>query len=87
MARHAVGGGHSLSLVCLKRHFLSSCSHINMAVTIDSPVECELPAVIRFLQADWNSTAEIRRRMSLAYGDSIMSYSVFRERCRKFRDG
>ncbi|KFM74683.1 hypothetical protein X975_23290, partial [Stegodyphus mimosarum] len=69
------------------RHFLLSCSHVNMAVAIDSPAKCELRAVIRFLQAEGNSAAEIHRRMSRVYGDSFMSDCVVREWCRKFKDG
>ncbi|XP_035204431.1 uncharacterized protein LOC118179366 [Stegodyphus dumicola] len=58
-----------------------------MAVAIDSPARCELRAVIRFLQAEENSAAEIPRRMSRVYGNSFMSDGVVREWCRKFKDG
>ncbi|XP_035233307.1 uncharacterized protein LOC118205125 [Stegodyphus dumicola] len=58
-----------------------------MAVAIDSSAKCELPAVIRFLQAEGNSAAEIHRRMSRVYGNSFMSDGVVREWCRNFKDG
>ncbi|XP_035228430.1 histone-lysine N-methyltransferase SETMAR-like [Stegodyphus dumicola] len=57
-----------------------------MAVTIDSPAKCKLRAVIRFLQAEGNSAAEIHRRMSRVYRSSFMSNGVVCEWCRKFKD-
>ncbi|XP_035228515.1 uncharacterized protein LOC118200664 [Stegodyphus dumicola] len=58
-----------------------------MAVAIDSSTKCELRAVIRFLQAEGNSAAEIHRKMSRVYVNSFMSDGVVREWCRKFKDG
>lgn len=58
-----------------------------MAALIDSPAKCELRSVIRFLQAEGNSAAEIHRRMSRVYGESFISDGVVREWCRKFKDG
>ena len=58
-----------------------------MAATIDSPAKCELRSVIRFLQAEGNSAAEIQRRMSPVYGPNFMSDGVVREWCRKFKEG
>lgn len=58
-----------------------------MAATIDFPAKCELRSVIRFLQAERNSAAEIHRRMSQVYGDNFMSDGAVREWCRKFNDG
>jgi hypothetical protein len=37
---------------------------MNMAATIDAPAKCELRSVIRFLQAEGRSYAEIHRRMN-----------------------
>jgi transposase len=42
--------------------------------------------VIRFLQAEGQSTAEIHRGMSAMYGPDFMSDTCVREWCRKFRD-
>ncbi|KAK7871540.1 hypothetical protein R5R35_010343 [Gryllus longicercus] len=58
-----------------------------MAATISSPAKCELRSVIRFLQAEGNSAAEIHRRMCQVYGEGFMSDGVVREWCRKFKEG
>ena len=47
--------------------------HVNMAATIDAPAKCELRSVIRFLQGEGRSAAEIHRRMSKVYGENCMS--------------
>ena len=52
-----------------------------------APASCEVHAVIRFLHAEGQSAAEIRRRLCRVYGDNVMSDSCVRECCRKFRDG
>ena len=61
--------------------------HVNMAATIDAPAKCELRSVIRFLQAEGRSAAEIHRRMSKVYGENFMSDGSVREWCRKFKKG
>jgi hypothetical protein len=53
---------------------------------IAAPAICEVRAVIRFLNAEGQSEAEIRRRLYRVYGDNI-SDSCVREWRRKFRDG
>lgn len=58
-----------------------------MAVTIDAPAKCEVRSVIRFLQAEGCSAAEIHRRMSRIYGEEFMSDGCVREWCRKFKEG
>ncbi|XP_046407890.1 histone-lysine N-methyltransferase SETMAR-like [Ischnura elegans] len=58
-----------------------------MSAIIDAPAKCELRSVIRFLQAEGHSAAEIHRRMSRVYGENFMSDGVAREWCRKFKDG
>ncbi len=58
-----------------------------MAAIIDAPAKSELRSVIRFLQAEGHSAAEIHRRMSRVYGENFMSDGVVREWCRKFKDG
>ena len=52
---------------------------MNMAATIDAPAKCELRSVIRFLQAEGRSAAEIHRRMSKVYGENFMSDGSVRE--------
>lgn len=58
-----------------------------MSAIIDAPAKCELRSVIRFLQAEGHSAAEIHRRMSRVYGENFMSDGAVREWCRKFKDG
>uniref|UniRef100_A0A1B6H603 Mos1 transposase HTH domain-containing protein n=1 Tax=Homalodisca liturata TaxID=320908 RepID=A0A1B6H603_9HEMI len=58
-----------------------------MAATINSPASCELRSVIRFLQAEGCSAAEIHRRMSVVYGEHCMSDSAIRKWCRLFAEG
>ena len=60
---------------------------MNMAATIDAPAKCELRSVIRFLQAEGHSAAEIHRRMSKVYGENFLSDGSVREWCRKFKEG
>ncbi|GBN64935.1 hypothetical protein AVEN_23301-1 [Araneus ventricosus] len=58
-----------------------------MTSRIDAPAKCELRSVIRFLQAEGNSAAEIHRRMSRVYSENFKSDGVVRERRRKFKNG
>jgi hypothetical protein len=58
-----------------------------MDTIITASASCEVRDVIRFLQAEGQSTAEIHRRLCCVYGDSVMGDSCVREWCRKFRDG
>ena len=60
---------------------------MNLAATIDAPAKCELQSVIRFLQAEGCSAAEIHRRMSKVYGENFMSVDSVREWYRKFKEG
>jgi transposase len=57
-----------------------------MDTVIAAPTSCEVRAVIRFLHAEGQSTAQIHRRLYRVYGDNVMSDSCVREWCRKFRD-
>ena len=57
---------------------------MNVAATIDAPAKCELRSVIRFLQAEGHSAAEIHRKV---YGENFMSDGSVREWCRKFKEG
>ena len=47
-----------------------------MAATIDAPAKCELRSVIRFLQAEGRSAAEIHCRMSKVYGENFYVISA-----------
>lgn len=58
-----------------------------MDAIIEAPAKCEVRAVIRFLQAEGHSAAEIHRRMCQVYGENFMSDGCVREWCRKFREG
>lgn len=44
-------------------------------------------SVIRFLQVEGNSAAEVHRRMLRVYGENCVSDGVLREWCQKFKDG
>jgi hypothetical protein len=57
-----------------------------MDTIITAPPSCEVCAVIRFLHAEGQSAAEIRR-MCRVYGDNVVSDSCVREWHRKIRDG
>lgn len=55
-------------------------NHASMATIIDSLAKCELRNVIRFLQTEGNSVAEIHRIMLCrVYGKNFMSDGVVRE--------
>jgi transposase len=58
-----------------------------MDTTIATPASCEVRAVICFLHAEGQITAEIHRRLCRVYVGNVMSDSCVREWCRKFRDG
>ena len=58
-----------------------------MAATIDAPAKCESQSVIRFLQAEGRSAAEIHRRMSKVYSENFMGNGSVWEWCRKFKEG
>jgi len=58
-----------------------------MCAAVETPGKCEIRAVIRFLQAEGHSAAEIHRKMSAVYGPNFMSDKCVREWCRKFCDG
>lgn len=48
---------------------------------------CLLWPVIRFLQAEGYSAAEIHRRICIVYGENFISNGFVQERCRMFRKG
>jgi hypothetical protein len=49
--------------------------------------KCEIRAVIRFLQVEGHSLAEIHYRMSAVCGPNFMSDTYDPEWCRKFHNG
>jgi len=57
------------------------------AGAIDSPVDCEVRAVIRFLWAKRIKPAEIHRELCSVYGENIMSDSAVRKCCRLIGEG
>lgn len=57
-----------------------------MATSIDSTAKCEFQSIIRFLQAEKNSAAEIHRRMLQVYGENYVSDEVVHEWCQHFKE-
>ena len=58
-----------------------------MATRIENPADCEIRAVIRFLQAKNIQPADIHRQVCEVYGEGAMSDSVVRRWCRQFESG
>jgi transposase len=58
-----------------------------MCPAIDSPVSCEIRAVIRFLHVKNISSAEIHLELCAVYGQNLMSEGTVRQWCRMFKDG
>jgi len=58
-----------------------------MAKCIDNPADCEIRAVIRFLQAKNIQPADIHRQVCEVYGEGAMSDSMVRRWCRQFESG
>ena len=58
-----------------------------MAKPIDNPADCEIRAVIRFLQAKNIQPADIYRQVCEVYGEGAMSDSMVRRWCRQFESG
>jgi hypothetical protein len=75
----------------LRSYIFAARCRSNYRCNIDSitaaPASCEVRAVIRLLQTEGQSTAQIRRGLCRVYGYKFVSYSCVRESCRKFRDG
>ena len=47
-----------------------------MGTIIAAPTSCKVLAVIRFLHAEGQSTAEINRRLCRVYSDNVMSQTL-----------
>lgn len=58
-----------------------------MAAAIDSPADCEVRGVIRFLWAKKMPPVEIHRELCSVYGENIMSYTAVKKWCQLFREG
>jgi len=58
-----------------------------MAKRIENPADCEIRAVIRFLQAKNIQPADIHRQVCEVYGEGAMSDSIVRRWCKQFESG
>ena len=58
-----------------------------MAKRIENPADCEIRAVIRFLQAKNIQPADIHRQVCEVYGEGAMGDSLVRRWCRQFESG
>ena len=58
-----------------------------MATRIENPADCEIRAVIRFLQAKNIQPVYIHRQVCGVYGEGAMSDSMVRRWCRQFESG
>ena len=58
-----------------------------MAKRIENPADCEIRAVIRFLEAKNIQTADIHRQVCEVYGEEAMSGSMVRRWCWQFESG
>ena len=58
-----------------------------MAKRIENPADCEIRAVIPFLQAKNIQPADIHRQVCEVYGEGAMSGSMVRRWCWQFESG
>ena len=58
-----------------------------MAKRIENPADCEIRAVIRFLEAKNIQPADIHRQVCEVYGEEAMSGSMVRRWCWQFESG
>ncbi|GBM84200.1 hypothetical protein AVEN_94409-1 [Araneus ventricosus] len=58
-----------------------------MFKTISDPADCEVPSVIRFLNAKKVKPAEIHRQLVEIYGENVMTDGTVRKWVRQFNDG
>jgi hypothetical protein len=58
-----------------------------MSKKIENPAECEVRAVIRFLNAQNTRPIEIYRELIAVYGEGVMNGSNVRKLCRMFNEG
>ena len=58
-----------------------------MNAPIPNPTDCEVRAVIQFLQAGNVRPSEIHRRLVAVYGEHVMNAASVRKWCTMFRNG
>jgi len=58
-----------------------------MTKRTENSADCEIRAVIRFIQAKNNQPADIHRQVCEVYGEGTMSDSMVRRWCRQFESG
>jgi hypothetical protein len=58
-----------------------------MGKKIENPAECEVRAVVRFLNAHNVCPIEIYRQLIAEYGEGVMNESNVRKWCRMFNEG
>jgi hypothetical protein len=58
-----------------------------MAMSIQNPAKCEVRAVIRFLHAKEETTAEIHRQLVSVYGEDVMIRQNVAKWCHEFEVG
>jgi hypothetical protein len=58
-----------------------------MSKKIQNAAECEVRAVIRFLNAQNVRPVEIYRQLIAVYGEGVMNGSSVRQWCRMFNEG
>lgn len=80
-------GGWSRNSTCSSKLNQMVAASETPAAAIDSPADCEVRAVIRFIWAKKIKPAEIHRELCSVYGENIMSDSAVRKWCRLFGEG
>ena len=67
----------------------TSCSQcvFKMTVSIQNPAKSEARAVIRFLHAKGETTAEVHRHLVSVYSEDIMNMQNVAKLCCKFAEG
>jgi hypothetical protein len=58
-----------------------------MAVSNQNPANCEVHAVIRFIHAKGETSAEIHRHLVSIYGEDVMNRQSMAKLCREFEAG
>jgi hypothetical protein len=88
--------GHSTSVVlCLLfqvsftpiASFEQFLCMFKMIKEIDNPIDCEVPSVICFLNAQNVRALDIHRQLTTMYGEGVMNDSSVRKWCRMFNAG
>jgi hypothetical protein len=64
----------------------SQCA-FKMVMSIQNPAICEVLAIIRFLHAKEETTAEIHPQLFSVYGENVMNRQNVAKLCHKFEAG